>query len=280
MTCTIAEAIRNGALRLRTLVDNPRLEVRLLLAHALGVTRADLIRDPNRRVDTAALDELITRRISREPLAHIIGRREFWSMDFQVSPATLIPRPDTETLIEAALAVFADRPPPKRILDLGTGTGCLLLALLHEVPTAFGIGIDIVPEAARLARANAAKLGMADRAAFMAGDWTDALDGRFDLVVSNPPYIPAADIDGLMPEVALYEPRLALDGGTDGYGAYRRILQALPVRLEPGGVAILELGAGQARHVSSIAHQAGFETSLQLDLAGIQRAIVLSQTRG
>jgi len=180
----------------------------------------------------------------------------------------------------AASAIKRDRPPPQRILDLGTGTGCLLLALLHEVPSAFGIGIDIVPEAVRLARANATRLGMADRAAFMASDWTDALDGRFDLVLSNPPYIPASDIDDLMPEVALCEPRLALDGGTDGCDAYRRILQALPFRLEPDGIAILELGAGQAGYVSSIAHQAGFDTSLHLDLAGIQRAIVLSRTRG
>jgi release factor glutamine methyltransferase len=278
MTASIAEAIHDGATRLRDVADNPRLEARLLLAHALGLTRADLIRDPNRRVETAAFDALLNRRLRREPLAHILGRREFWSLEFQVSPATLIPRPDSETLIEAALARFAAAPPPARILDLGTGTGCLLLALLHEFPAAFGIGIDIAPDAARLARRNAIQLGLANRAAFAVGDWSDAVAGRFDLVISNPPYIPAAAIRGLMPEVALHEPRRALDGGTDGCDAYRAILRALPDRLLPGGAAILELGAGQAADVAALARQAGFAAAFHLDLAGIHRAIVLSRT--
>jgi release factor glutamine methyltransferase len=278
MTPTIAETIRDGALRLRDVADNPRLEARLLLAHALGLTRADLIRDPNREVETARFSDLLNRRLRHEPLAHILGRREFWSLEFQVSPATLIPRPDSETLIEAALARFSAAPPPGRILDLGTGTGCLLLALLHEFPAAFGIGIDIAPDAARLARRNAIQLGLANRAAFLVGDWTNAMAGRFDLVISNPPYIPAADIAELMPEVALHEPRRALDGGTDGCDAYRTILKDLPDRLLPGGTAILELGAGQAAVVSTTARHAGFAASLHLDLAGIQRAIVLSRT--
>jgi release factor glutamine methyltransferase len=279
MTATIAEAIRDGADRLRDVADNPRLEVRLLLAHALGLARADLIRDPGRSVQTAAFNDLIARRLRHEPLAHILGRREFWSLEFRVSPATLIPRPDSETLIEAALACFAHRPRPVRqVLDLGTGTGCLLLALLHEFPAAFGIGVDIAPDAARLARLNATQLGLADRASFVVSDWTNAICGRFDLVISNPPYIPAADIAGLMPEVALQEPQRALDGGTDGYDAYRTILHDLQDRLLPGGAAILELGAGQAAAVSALARQAGFAASLHLDLAGIQRAIVLSRT--
>jgi release factor glutamine methyltransferase len=278
MTATIAEAIHDGARRLRDVADNPRLEARLLLAHALGLTRADLIRDPHRHIEAGAFDELLARRLGHEPLAHILGRREFWSLEFQVSPATLIPRPDSETLIEAALAHYAAAPPPRQILDLGTGTGCLLLALLHEFPAAFGIGVDIAPEAARLARRNANQIGLADRAAFVGGDWTNALNGRFDLVISNPPYIPAADIPGLMPEVALHEPRRALDGGADGCDAYRTILHDLAHRLLPGGAAILELGAGQAAAVSALAQQAGFAASLHLDLAGIQRAIVLSRT--
>jgi release factor glutamine methyltransferase len=279
VTATIAEAVHDGALRLRDSVDNPRLEARLLLAHALGFTRAALIRDPGRTVDTTAFQALLDRRLNHEPLALILGRREFWSLDFQVSPATLIPRPDSETLIEAALAALSGRPPPTRILDLGTGTGCLLLALLHEFPSAFGIGIDIAPAAAQLAHSNAVKLGLADRAAFVVGDWTNALNGRFDLLVSNPPYIPTADIAGLMPEVALHEPRRALDGGPDGFDAYRTILRDLPNRLRRGGVAVLELGAGQAACVSSLAHGAGFNTSLHLDLAGIQRAIAISLSR-
>jgi release factor glutamine methyltransferase len=277
VTATVTEAIHTGAIRLRDVADNPRREARLLLAHAAGLTRADLIRDPHRRVEIGGFNDLLTRRLRHEPLAHILGRREFWSLEFQVSPATLIPRPDSETLIEAALARFADGP-PRRILDLGTGTGCLLLALLHEFPAAFGIGVDIAPDAARLARLNASQLGLADRAAFVASDWTNAISGRFDLVISNPPYIAAADIPGLMPEVALHEPRRALDGGADGYGAYRTILRDLPDRLLPGGAAILELGAGQAAAVSALAQQIGFAASLHLDLAGIQRAIVLSRT--
>nr|WP_294502587.1 peptide chain release factor N(5)-glutamine methyltransferase [uncultured Rhodopila sp.] len=278
MTSTIATAIQDGDLRLRDVADNPRLEARLLLAHALGLTRADLIRDPHRHIETGTFNDLLSRRLRREPLAHILGRREFWSLEFQVSPATLIPRPDSETLIEAALARYAGAPPPRRILDLGTGTGCLLLALLHEFPAAFGIGADIAPDAARLARRNAVQLGLADRAAFIVDDWTNALNGRFDLVISNPPYIPAADIPGLMPEVSLHEPRRALDGGSDGFDAYRTILRDLPSRLLPGGAAILELGAGQARDVVALAREGGFGCSLHLDLAGIQRAIVISRT--
>jgi release factor glutamine methyltransferase len=275
MTTAITAALQDGTRRLWNVVDNPRLEARLLLAHALGLTRADLIRDPHREVETATFDALLDRRLRHEPLAHILGRREFWSLDFQVSPGTLIPRPDSETLVEAALAAFADRLPPARILDLGSGTGCLLLALLHELPDAFGIGVDIAPAAARLARGNAATLGLIDRAGFIAGDWTNALSGRFDLVVSNPPYIKAADIPGLMPDVALYEPVQALDGGPDGLDAYRRIIRDLPDRLEPDGIAVLELGAGQGGDVVVLAQQSDFKTSLHLDLAGIERAIVL-----
>jgi release factor glutamine methyltransferase len=276
-TATIKEAIDTGTRRLWTAVDNPRLEVRLLLAHAIGGTRLDLIRDPGRMVETALFHTLIDRRLAHEPLAHILGRREFWSLDFQVSPATLIPRPDSETLVTAALAACAGKPPPQTILDLGTGTGCLLLALLHEFPAAFGVGIDIAPEAARLARGNAIRLGLADRAAFVAGDWTNSLAARFDLVVSNPPYIPTADIATLMPDVARYEPKRALDGGTDGYDAYRTILHDLPQCLQPGGVAVLELGIGQAGTVAALAQAAGFATSLHLDLAGIQRAVAISR---
>ena len=273
---TIARAISDGAARLDGIADNPRLEARLLLARALGVTRNDLIRDPGRQIETTAFEALLTRRIGREPLAFIVGRREFWSLDFLVSPATLIPRPDSETLIEAALAAFANRPAPRRIIDLGTGTGCLLLALLTEFPSAFGIGLDRAPDAAALAKANAAHLGLTNRSAFLAGDWTQAVSGRFDLVISNPPYIREQDIETLMPEVARHEPESALDGGADGYTAYRAIVPVLPLHLEPTGVAILELGIGQAQYVNDLAREAGFEASLRLDLAEIPRAIVLT----
>jgi release factor glutamine methyltransferase len=276
MSTTIALAVRDGAARLEGIADNPRLEARLLLAHAIGLAPNDLVRDPNRRVDAGAFETLLARRMAHEPLAFIVGRREFWSMVFQVSPATLIPRPDSETLIEAALATFADRPPPGRMIDLGTGTGCLLLALLTEFPSAFGVGLDLDPDAAALAKRNATGLGLARRSAFIVGDWTNPISGRFDLIICNPPYINGSDIETLMPEVARHEPRRALDGGPDGYDAYRAILPQLKDYLEPGGAAILELGFGQANYVTALAREAGLDAALRLDLVGISRAIVLT----
>jgi release factor glutamine methyltransferase len=272
---TVARAIRDGAALLDATADNPRLEARLLLAHALGLTRDDLIRDPARPIDTTAYEALLSRRIAHEPLALITGHREFWSLDFLVSPAALIPRPDSETLVEAALAAYADCPPPRRILDLGTGTGCLLLTLLTEFPCAFGIGLDVAPEAAALAKANAVRLGLADRAAFIAADWTNPIMGRFGLIVSNPPYIPGPDIATLMPEVAQHEPARALDGGADGYDAYRTIMPRLADHLDVDGAAVLELGQGQANYVEGLARGAGWEASFRLDLADIPRAIIL-----
>jgi release factor glutamine methyltransferase len=275
---TITEAVRAGAASLDGIADNPRLEARLLLAHAVGLTRNDLIRDPERRIETTDFETLLTRRIRREPLALIVGRREFWSLDFKVSPATLIPRADSETLVEAALAIFADRPPPRRILDLGTGTGCLLLALLAEFPSAFGIGLDRGPDAAALAQLNARQLGLVDRCAFLVSDWTNSIAGRFDLIVANPPYIRGGDIGSLMPEVACHEPHSALDGGVDGYDAYRAIIPNLKHNLEPNGVVVLELGQGQATYVTDLALAVGFDASLRLDLAEIPRAIVLTSS--
>ena len=273
---TIAEALRAGAARLQGIADNPRFEARLLLAHALDCAQNDLIRDPQRPIDPAPFEALLARRVGHEPIAHIIGRREFWSLSFEVSPAALIPRPDSETVIESALDAFADRAPPERILDLGTGTGCLLLALLHEFPGASGVGVDLEPAAAALARRNAVRLGLIDRAAFVAGDWTDPLAGRFDLIVSNPPYIAEPDMAGLMPEVGRFEPRRALAAGVDGGDAYRTIIPRLRESLTANGVAVLELGAGQDDMVAAIARRSGFDVSLRLDLAGIPRAISLS----
>ncbi|HBK07881.1 MAG TPA: peptide chain release factor N(5)-glutamine methyltransferase [Acetobacteraceae bacterium] len=273
---TVAQAINDGAARLAEITDTPRLDARLLLAHSQGLNQNDLIRDPSRLIDSAAYEALLGRRVGREPLALIIGRREFWSLNFQVSPATLVPRPDSETLVEAALSSFIGRPPPQAILDLGTGTGCLLLALLTEFPSAFGIGLDRSPAAAALAKANAMQLGLAGRSAFLAANWTATLVGQFDLIVSNPPYIPSADIPLLMPEVAHHEPRSALDGGADGYDAYRIIIRGLRKHLSPIGVAVLELGIGQAIYVSELARETGFVASLRLDLAEIPRAIVLT----
>ncbi len=256
-------------------IDGPRLEARLLLAHALGVATADVLRGRDAEVDGAMLAPLLERRLAHEPLALILGAREFWSLTFAVSPATLIPRPDSETLIEAALEAFERRQAPGRILDLGTGTGCLLLAALSEIPTSFGVGVDRSEEATVLARSNAVRLGLADRAAFLCADWARPLAARFDLVLCNPPYIPTCELDGLMPEVACFESRTALDGGSDGLAAYRDLLPEIPRLLRPNGIAVLELGEDQAGPVGDLARQAGMVVEIRNDLSEIGRAMVL-----
>ena len=261
-----AMLVSEGAALLRAAgIDNPRLEARLLLAHALDLPVAAVLRAPDVPADLgdpAGYAALLHRRAAHEPLAYILGQREFWSLIFAVSPATLIPRPESETLIEAALAAFAHRAPPRRILDLGTGTGCLLLSALHEFPAAFGVGVDRSPEAAALAAANAIALGLADRGAFLCADWVGPLAGRFDLVLCNPPYIPTCDIGGLMPEVARHEPAGALDGGRDGLAAYRRIIPFLPHLFRPDAVAVLELGIGQAPDVAALRRKPGLSPQL------------------
>jgi release factor glutamine methyltransferase len=214
-------------------------------------------------------------------MAHILGRQGFWTLDLEVSGATLVPRADSEAVVEAALGAFADRSAIRRVLDLGTGTGALLLAVLAEAPGAWGVGVDLAPAAARLALRNAAANGLADRAAFLAGDWDAALSGAFDLVVSNPPYIASGEVSGLMPEVALHEPPLALDGGADGLDAYRRIIARLPGLLAAGGRAVLELGAGQRAAVEAIAAGHGLASlGARHDLGGIERALVLAAPDG
>jgi release factor glutamine methyltransferase len=256
-------------------IENPRREARLLLAHAAGIDQAALLRDMDRSLAAPGFATLVQRRVAREPLALITGRQGFWSLEFEVSADTLIPRADSEAVIEAALAACSGQA-VRRVLDLGTGTGCLLLAALAEFPQAWGVGIDRAEGAARLARRNALSLGMGGRSVFLCGDWAAALESRFDLVLSNPPYIVADEIAGLMPEVALYEPRRALDGGADGLAAYRRILAALPALLEPGGVAVLELGAGQSDSVVAIVRAEGLvPASLHADLSGTTRALVV-----
>jgi release factor glutamine methyltransferase len=254
-------------------VESPRREARLLLGHATGLDGAALLRDGDLDRPAPGFDELVARRAAREPLAFILGHQPFWTLDLLVSPATLIPRADSESLVEAALAAFPARD-AGRVLDLGTGTGCLLLAVLSEFPAAFGIGVDRSPEAAALARCNVRRTGLGDRAALLCGDWAACLAGQFDLVLSNPPYVEAGAVAGLMPEVARHEPALALDGGPDGLVAYRAILAAIPGLLAPDGVAILELGAGQARDVAALARKAGLQAGTpHRDGAGLERAL-------
>ncbi len=273
---TLGEALDTASATLaRAGVEQPQREARLLAAHALGLSPTAWL-DRTRVVDAGRIVTLVARRAAREPLAFITGRRGFWTLDLAVSPDTLIPRPDSETLIEAALAARPDRPEVRHILDLGTGTGCLLLAALSEYPGAFGVGVDLAPGAAALGRANAAANGLAARAAFVAGDWSCAIAGLFDLVLCNPPYVPTGDLAGLAPELR-YEPRRALDGGPAGLDAYARILPALPRLLAPGGVAVLELGQGQGPDMAEMAARFGMDLhTLRPDFGGIGRALVLT----
>ncbi len=262
-------------------IEAPRFEARLLLSCAMECRTEDLLRDPRAPVPPEAarrFGALLRRRLERKPLAHLLGAAEFWSLPFAVSPATLIPRPDSETLIEAALAAFPQREAVRRVLDLGTGTGCLLLAALSEFPGAAGVGVDSVPEAAALARRNAAALGFGSRAGFVAGSWGAALAGRgFDLVLSNPPYVETGAIPGLAPEVARHEPRSALDGGADGLDAYRALLPEIRRLLAPGGRAVVELGQGQRAAVEALARESGLRAlGCRADLGGVDRAFVLA----
>jgi len=229
--------------------------------------------------EAAAFAALLRRRLAGEPVSRIAGRREFWSLSFRLGSDTLDPRPDSETVAEAALAVLPERGAPWRLLDLGTGTGCLLLALLSERPAAFGIGLDRSPGAAATARDNARALGLAGRSAFVVGDWTAAIAGAFDLIVSNPPYIESGAIAGLEPGVREHDPRAALDGGRDGLDAYRAIVRDAPRLLRPGGALALEIGEGQGPAISQLLDAAGLVIVLRRhDLSGIERCLVAKKT--
>jgi release factor glutamine methyltransferase len=279
---TVGDAVADLARRLAASgIAEPRREARLVVALALGVEPAVTLGWPERRLDAAErarLAELAARRAAREPYARLAGRRPFWTLELTLSPATLEPRPDSETLIEAALALLPDRAAPLRIVDFGTGTGCLLLALLSELPAAAGIGIDILPAAIAVARRNAAAAGLAGRAVFVVGDWGKALAGPVDVIVANPPYICSGDIDGLAPEVARYEPRLALDGGADGLAAYRELAGDTARLLRPGGLGLFELGEGQRAAVVRLMSGAGLAVrDVRRDLAGIERVVVVTR---
>lgn len=261
-----------------------RFEARLLLSHAAGLSIEELIGRGDRKAPPAVaetLRQLTARRVAREPMAYVLGQREFWGLTFAVSPAVLVPRPDSETIIEAALALMPDRQRTWRILDLGLGSGCLLLTLLHEFPAAVGVGLEASEAALTLAQANAHALGVAGRAHLVPGDWRqsgwqDALGGPFDLLVSNPPYIPDAVVPGLMPEVSRFEPRLALEGGADGLAAYRAIARGAGPLVRSGGRVLLEAGEGQAAEIYDIFSQVGFEAEAPWkDLAGIDRVVSL-----
>lgn len=276
---TLGDLLTDGAVRLaKAGIDGAAREVRLLLQAAAGIPIATQIAFPERTIEIAAaarFDVLLERRARREPMAHILGQREFWSLAFKVTADTLDPRPDSETLVQAVLDQLPDRSAALRLIDFGTGTGCLLLALLHELPNATGAGVDVSAAALAVATENANALGLAQRTSFHRSDWDDGLASGFDIVLSNPPYIPSGDIAGLQPEVASYEPRLALDGGPDGLDAYRRLGPATARLLVPDGLAAFEIGIGQGESVRRIMAAAGLRhIATARDLAAVERSLL------
>lgn len=275
-----AALLHDAAVRLAAAgVEDARRDARLLLAEALGVEAHRLILEPGMAVPPEAVArfaEFVARRADRMPVSRILGRREFWGLSLRLSPATLDPRPDSETLVEAVLKAFPDRTAPLRVLDFGTGSGCLLLAALSEYPNAAGLGIDKANEAVAAARDNAEALGLGERADIRAGDWGEGVEGHFDVILSNPPYIEADVVPTLMPEVARHDPLLALAGGADGLEAYRRLLPDVARLLAPRGHAFLELGQGQAADVAALALARGLmQRALHADIAGISRCLEL-----
>ena len=259
-------------------IEDARSEAWLLLAIATGRSRAELVagaQAPLDPVEEERLEALAARRLAREPMAYIVGEREFWSLPLQVGPAVLVPRPESETVVEAALAEVRDRSAPLRILDLGTGSGCLLLALLSELPHASGLGVDRSAEALVIAVHNAARLGLAGRAAFCEGDWGRGLAGPFDLIVSNPPYVARADAASLAPEVRAFEPEEALFAGPDGLCAYRALAPDCVRLLAKDGPTCLEIGQGQGAAVAEIMGGHGLRlVASRPDLAGIERCLI------
>jgi len=281
----ISELLQQAKLSLKQAeIETAALEARVLLCHVCKITEVEVIACPDRLIEeqpTAEYLNLVARRSQRIPLAHLLGTREFWGLEFHVNAHTLIPRPETEFAVESA-AMCARRifkqTGQARILDMGTGTGCLLISILHEVKGASGIGIDIDPKAVELAEKNAEKLGVAVRASFRCMDWGHGLTETFDIIVTNPPYIRSGDLAGLMPEVASYEPVRALDGGPDGLDEYRKIIPPAHRLLNRQGVLILEIGHGQAGDVLGLLAINGFHPldgtqPVKHDLAGCERII-------
>ncbi len=281
MTTSLGSVAREAIEQLDSAgIDNPAFDARLLIGHVLGIDRAQILAQADRVLtsdEATQIRSLINRRDRREPVGRILGMREFWSLNFSLSEFTLEPRPDSETLVDVALQELKNRKDIS-ILDLGTGTGCLLLALLHELPEAKGLGLDYMMEIVNQARENAEALNLADRATFRMSNWFDNLtDERYDLIVSNPPYIPSNDISSLMPEVRNFDPLRALDGGPDGLTVYRSLISQLKKYLRPEGFVVFEVGQGQATAVAEIFRQNEFgHVSTHMDLGGIERCVKAS----
>jgi release factor glutamine methyltransferase len=281
---TIDSARRTLAARFAAAgLDSPELDARMLMGAALQLDLTGLVTQGARSLtadDAARLDELAQRRLAGEPVARILGAKEFWGLPFRLSTETLVPRPDTETVVEAALdhlRTASGIEQPLRIADLGTGSGAILLALLSELPHTIGIGTDISIDSLRTARDNAVTLRLGGRSAFVACSYASALSGPFDLVVSNPPYIPRDDIASLAIEVRRHDPIRALDGGPDGLDAYRALIPQAAALLRPGGAVVVEVGRGQAGDVEALMTRAGLSadlTMIRADLAGISRVVL------
>lgn len=277
---TVEAARRLIAARLREAgIETPELDARILTGAVLDLDLTGLVSAADRqlsRMQAVRLNELTVRRLEGWPVARLVGTKEFWGLPLTLSDATLVPRPDTETVVEAALELIgANRDRPLRLADLGTGSGAILLALLSELPNAYGVGTDIAIGALATAAANARRLGFSSRAAFVVSDYAAALGGGFDLIVSNPPYIASDEIDGLAPEVRYHDPHRALDGGEDGLDAYRRLVPEAASRLRPSGALIVEVGHDQQEAVKALMERAGLAgVAVRADLGGIGRAVI------
>ena len=276
---TLAAALRRASKDLALAgIPEAATDARALASAAANLSREEMLREPEAPLPPAALRrfrEAVARRARREPVARILGEREFRSLPFRIGPATLDPRPDSEAVVEAALERIVDPVRPLRVLDLGTGSGCLLLSLLHALPGACGIGTDIDREACRVAAINAEAIGVSSRALFVAGDWTRHIASRFDVVVSNPPYVPSDEIENLALEVRDHDPRVAIDGGADGLEAYRAIAPEVGRQLSADGFCVMEIGPAQAAAVTAIFADAGLEArKMRRDLAGRPRALL------
>jgi len=269
---TLRHALTTATTRIATLSDSPRLDAELLAAHALGCTRETMLLARLDDPVPAGFDTLVERRLTHEPVAYITGRRAFWTIDLLVGPGVLVPRADSETLIEAAVGHFAGRA-PRRILDLGTGPGTLLLAALDEWCQATGLGVDASAVALDYARRNGDVLGMGQRAEWKQGDWTAGIDGRFDLILANPPYI--GTDEALPREVVGHEPAAALFAGRDGLDDYRRIVPELPRLLAPDGIAAIEIGHEQGDAVMALVRAAGLSARLVRDLGDRPRGVIV-----
>ena len=276
------DALRDAVLALQQAkIETASLDARLLLLHVLGISKEQFLSGSVSKLSSqqyAAYQDLVEQRVARRPLSQLVGKREFWDLTFKVTSVTLDPRPDSESLIEAVLAHIPDVSTSLKVLDLGTGTGCLLLTLLSLYEHASGTGVDISEAALEVAKANAKNLGLQMRSRFAQSSWGSGVEGTFDVIISNPPYIPTKAIEALAPEVRLYEPILALDGGEDGLDCYRIIMPRIGALLAKGGIAVFEMGMGQLRDVEAIATQNGLKCiGKREDMAGIPRCVIVSK---